>query len=190
MAWIEIVDEARAEGHLKEEYDAARRRAGKVLNILKVQSLRPRCISGFLEMYRAAFHGECALPEAEREMIGVVVSRANRAHYSLEVHTGFLADLLGDRALAVRVREDYRSAGLPARRLAILCYAEKLTRDPGGMEEADILALRAQGLGDPEILDVVELVSLFNFANRVVSALHADPEEGTAPYPRQGEVGA
>ena len=41
MAWIKVVEPPEATGELKQEYDAATERAGKVFNILKVQSLNP-----------------------------------------------------------------------------------------------------------------------------------------------------
>ena len=41
MAYLRLVDENEASGLLKDEYDAAVARAGKVFNIVKAMSLRP-----------------------------------------------------------------------------------------------------------------------------------------------------
>ena len=41
MAFIRIIDEDDATDRLAREYEVARQRAGKVYNILKVQSLSP-----------------------------------------------------------------------------------------------------------------------------------------------------
>ena len=41
MPWIKTVEPVDATGGLKLEYDKAIKRAGKVFNILKVQSLNP-----------------------------------------------------------------------------------------------------------------------------------------------------
>lgn len=41
MAWIETIEPDEARGPLKEEYDRAVARAGKIYNIVKLSSLRP-----------------------------------------------------------------------------------------------------------------------------------------------------
>ncbi|MBI4718416.1 MAG: carboxymuconolactone decarboxylase family protein [Planctomycetes bacterium] len=81
MAWIQTVDEHRAEGLLAEVYDAAVQRAGRVYNILKIQSLSPAALKAMVELYVATMRGPSALSRAQREMLAVVVSRANHCHY-------------------------------------------------------------------------------------------------------------
>jgi uncharacterized peroxidase-related enzyme len=55
-------------------------------------------------------------------------------------------------------------------------FAEKLTRTPAETREEDLQALRAQGLSDRDILDAVEVISYFNYINRVADGLGIDPE--------------
>lgn len=62
-------------------------------------------------------------------------------------------------------------------------FAERLTRDPARMREADVAELRAHGLGDIEIHDAVQVVSYFNYINRVADALHVDLEPEMEAYP-------
>ena len=81
MAWIQTVKPEDATGELKQEYDAAARRAGKVFNILRVQSLNAPTLHASMELYLATMHGPCGLSRAEREMIATVVSWANRCFY-------------------------------------------------------------------------------------------------------------
>lgn len=81
MAWIRTVEEADAEGSLKQIYDAAIARAGKVFQILKVQSLNPEALEAGIAMYRAIMFGDSPLSRVQREMLATVVSRANRCHY-------------------------------------------------------------------------------------------------------------
>ena len=62
-------------------------------------------------------------------------------------------------------------------RIAALCaYAEKLTREPRAMGEADVEGLRRVGLSDEAIHDAVQVVAYFNYINRVADALSVDPE--------------
>ncbi|PYQ16896.1 MAG: peroxidase [Acidobacteria bacterium] len=82
MAWIRTVDPAGAEGLLKQIYDAAVRRAGKVFNVVRLQSLRPKVLRASTQLYLELMHApEGALTRAQREMIAVVVSAANGCHY-------------------------------------------------------------------------------------------------------------
>jgi len=81
MAWIELVDESDARGLLARIYEAAIKRAGKVFQILKVQSNNPRSLKASMDLYAATMFGASPLSRAQREMLAVVVSRANECHY-------------------------------------------------------------------------------------------------------------
>ena len=81
MAWIKMIEPEEASGELKVEYDAAVGRAGKVFNILKVQSLNASVLRGSTRVYLATMHGPSGLSRAEREMLATVVSWANRCFY-------------------------------------------------------------------------------------------------------------
>jgi len=81
MAWIRTIEPEAATGQLKAEYDAAEKRAGKVFNIVKLQSLNPTVLHASMEMYLATMHGPSGLSRVEREMLATVVSGANRCFY-------------------------------------------------------------------------------------------------------------
>ena len=81
MAHLRLIEEGEATGALKEEYDAAIRRAGKVFNIVKAMSLRPSVLREAMGLYRAVMFGPSELSRAERELLAVVVSCTNDCHY-------------------------------------------------------------------------------------------------------------
>jgi uncharacterized peroxidase-related enzyme len=81
MPHIRLIDVDEATGELREEYDAAIRRAGKVFNIVKAMSLRPRALRAAMELYKDVMFGPSELSRAERELLAVVVSCANDCHY-------------------------------------------------------------------------------------------------------------
>jgi uncharacterized peroxidase-related enzyme len=74
------------------------------------------------------------------------------------------------------VQEDYRSAGLTPREVALLDYAVKLTKSPSGTRKDDLDELRGHGLTDEQIVDAVQCISYFNFINRILDGLGVDPE--------------
>jgi alkylhydroperoxidase family enzyme len=57
----------------------------------------------------------------------------------------------------------------------------KLTRDPGGMREADVEALRAVGLSDTAIHDVAQVTAMFNYYNRIADGLGIAIDPTTKP---------
>jgi alkylhydroperoxidase family enzyme len=81
MAYIETISEAEATGLLGDIYQAASQRAGRVYNILKIQSQNPPVLQAMLDLYSATVKGESPLTRAQREMLAVVTSRANHCHY-------------------------------------------------------------------------------------------------------------
>lgn len=81
MPWIYTVPEGEADGVLRREYDAALKRAGKIFHIVSIQSLRPRVLRASIGLYQALMIEEGALPRWVRELLAVVVSRANECHY-------------------------------------------------------------------------------------------------------------
>ncbi len=71
---------------------------------------------------------------------------------------------------------DFRAVAMDAAESAMLEYAEKLTRTPREVREQDVRALRAAGLDDVQVLDVVQVTAYFNFVNRLVEGLGVELE--------------
>jgi len=51
-----------------------------------------------------------------------------------------------------------------------------LTRTPSAVRRQELDTLRRHGLSDRDILDAVEVISYFNYINRIADALGIDPE--------------
>ncbi|MEM7309339.1 MAG: carboxymuconolactone decarboxylase family protein [Planctomycetota bacterium] len=81
MAWIRTVAPGEARGKLAQIYEAAVSRAGRVFGILRVMSLNPTTLESSMELYKRAMFGRSELTRAQRELLAVVVSRANDCHY-------------------------------------------------------------------------------------------------------------
>jgi uncharacterized peroxidase-related enzyme len=82
MAWIRTVPPDQASGLLRQLYEAAIRRTGKVFNIIRLQSPRPKALRASTQLYlEVMMSPESGLGRAQREMIATAVSRANACHY-------------------------------------------------------------------------------------------------------------
>ncbi len=81
------------------------------------------------------------------------------------------------------VSTDWRGADMPEADQALCAYAEKLTRTPADMTLEDAETLRRHGIEDVAIHDVIQVVSYFNYINRVADAVHVELEPEMDPYP-------
>lgn len=71
----------------------------------------------------------------------------------------------------------------------MLAYAEKLTLSPAAMTADDLEPMRDAGLSDEAILHVCEIVSYFNYINRMADGLgvtlEADWDDPILPIGRE-----
>jgi Uncharacterized conserved protein len=74
------------------------------------------------------------------------------------------------------VARDWRSAPLSKADKVLCEFAAKLTRTPFEMTPADLETLRQQGLADRAIHDATQVISYFNYINRIADALGVEPE--------------
>lgn len=81
MAWIRTVPPEEATGRLARSYAAAVERAGRVYQIVRAMSLAPPVLDASMAVYQRVMFGRDGLARRQREMLAVVVSRANACHY-------------------------------------------------------------------------------------------------------------
>jgi uncharacterized peroxidase-related enzyme len=82
------------------------------------------------------------------------------------------------------VARDWRTAPLSKIDKALCEYAEKLTCSPAQMSPDDLDILRSYGLDDRAIHDATQVISYFNYINRIADALGVEPEEFIIPWGR------
>lgn len=81
MAHIRLVRDDEATGLLRRLYDEAVARAGRVFGIVRLMSPNPPVLQASMAQYRAVMFGPSPLTRVQREMLAVVVSRANDCFY-------------------------------------------------------------------------------------------------------------
>ncbi len=92
-------------------------------------------------------------------------------------HRRGLRRLIADDELVAAVEHDWTTAGLSAKRTAMLAYAVKLTEIPAATTDADVDALRDAGFSDRDILDITEVVGYYAYANRIADGLGLQTED-------------
>ena len=81
MGWIRTVPDEEASGLLARIYADAHRRAGYVAQIIRSMSLRPTVAEASMGLYQRVMFGRSGLSRIQREILAIVVSRANDCHY-------------------------------------------------------------------------------------------------------------
>lgn len=186
-AWIRMIGDEEADDALREVLDLARTPHGTVDNVMRVHSLRPNTMRGHVVLYRAVLHDAAnTLPLWLQETIASYVSTLNTCPYSYANHWANAKHLIGDDARAdaieAALEADAPEQVFEGRELALMRYAHKLTRAPGAMVEADVVALREAGLDDGEILEANQIIGYFNYVNRLLNGLGVTTDGDVVGY--------
>lgn len=171
MSWITEIAPDQAEGRLKTIFDELSAKRGKIANILRVHSLHAEALSAHMNLYMVLLFGPGGLSRKQREMVAVVVSRANRCEYCVAHHAEALSHYIRDDAVLQAFSRDFRSVELPATDRGLLEYAEALTLRPWEANEAWIEQLKALRFTSADILLVNLVAAYFNFVNRIALGL-------------------
>lgn len=78
---VEDDDDSDASVEARRELDIARKRAGRVWNIVHIMSLNPRVMKASMDQYGAIMHGRSPLSRRQREMLATVVAAERGCRY-------------------------------------------------------------------------------------------------------------
>ncbi|MCR4267193.1 peroxidase-related enzyme [Nitratireductor sp. ZSWI3] len=125
-------------------------------------------------LFNAIMYNRGGMGRAERELSAVGASVVNHCIYCTAVHASRYNQLAKDEEVMRRIFADGEDAELDERKKAIFTFAAKLSKAPSEATEEDMRALRAAGLKDDELLDLILSAALFGWANRLMHTL-GDP---------------
>ena len=177
MAFIETIDPKDADGHLKDIYENLKKTRGKIAEVHKIQSLNPEALTAHMELYMTVMFGKSPLKRYQREMLGVVVSAANRCEYCVNHHEQALLAYWKDEEKSRLLLSDRSELELSDADKLLCKLAEDLTNNQSQDYSNHISGLRDAGLEDREILDAVQVIAYFNFVNRMVLGLGVEFSE-------------
>lgn len=121
------------------------------------------------------------LPRAERELSATATSRHNGCIFCASVHSRFASNHSKRREDVQRLLDEGVETDLGERWNAVVDAAVALTDTPVSFGQDEIEKLRAAGLDDFEIVDVISSAAFFNWANRLMLSLgDALPPAGQA----------
>lgn len=158
-------------------FDVCQDKLGMIPNVLKAYATDIDQLNGFAGLYNTLMLGNSGLSKLEREMIAVAVSSINKCFYCLTAHGAAVRALSGDPRLGELMVMNWRAADLEPRHVAMLTFAEKMTRASHEIVEVDRQALRDVGFSDRDIWDIANVAGFFNMSNRVASATDMRPND-------------
>lgn len=174
MAYITTVPESQADGLVQELYKTAQESMGYVPNYLKTFSLRPEVYEAWTKLL-SAFRSHMRL--RRYELVTFATALELECTYCLLAHAKVLRKNFFTAEQLIGITTNFRSAGLSDEEVALMAFAQKITRRASDVSDADVEALRGFGLKDEEILDVVLTCTARNFFSKTLDALHARPDK-------------
>jgi uncharacterized peroxidase-related enzyme len=183
MPYIKTIEHEDAEGKLKEIYDNIISTRGKIAEVHKIQSLNPASIVNHMDLYMTIMFGKSPLKRVQREMMAVVVSKANNCEYCQIHHTEAVNHYWKDDEKTAQLKEDYTKIELSKKDRLLCDYAWELTKNPGNETEKTFLTpLKEMEFDDRAILDATLVIAYFNFVNRIVLGLGVQIEANAGGY--------
>jgi len=125
-------------------------------------------------LFNTIMYNKDGLGRAERELGALAASIVNRCVFCAAVHATRHAQLTKSEDITDSIFMSGEAALLEPRDQAVYDFALQLSQTPSAASAEQVDALRAAGLDDLEILDLVLSSSLFGWANRLMHVL-GDP---------------
>lgn len=143
------------------------------------EALRARTLTDLDIFYNV----DGGIGRAERELAAAATSRRNGCVFCASVHAASATRESGREGDVQRLLDEGVDADLGDETWnAVVAASVALADTPLAFDEADIARLRAAGLDDAEIVDVIGGAAFFNWANRLMLSL-GEPE---VPSRQQG----
>ena len=81
MAFIKLFKFEESSGLLKKEYEKVMRRAGRIWNVLTIQSQTPEILKHSTNLYGSTMFGNSNISRFDSELLAVVTSISNECEY-------------------------------------------------------------------------------------------------------------
>ena len=172
--FIKTIEPDEATGEIADLYKAEIASMGKVMQATQCWSARPDMILP-VERLLHQLRDNFSLGLVNFRLITFVAAKYVPSSYCSHVYFKSLSGAIG-REQALAVQADYRNAGLSEQQVAMLAYAEQITRDASQIGQADIDRLRTVGFTDLNIADIALAASYRNFMSRYFDAVGATVE--------------
>lgn len=168
MAFTTGIPESEATEAVAKMYATDREMFGELPNFTRALSLRPDVYAAWRGLNGAI---KSNMELRRYELATVAAARQLRSTYCMLAHGSILAEQFMSPDAVRELASDGRAEGLDEVDAAVIALAEKVATDATSVEEADVERLRALGLTDTEITDVVLAAAARCFFSTVLDSL-------------------
>jgi uncharacterized peroxidase-related enzyme len=162
---------------IRERILAVQEKSGFVPNVFLTLAHRPDEFRAFFAYHDALMEKDSGLTKAEREMIVVATSGANRCQYCVVAHGAILRIRAKNPRVADQVAINHHKAEITPRQRLMLDFAMKVATESHAVAEADFGALRAAGFSDEDIWDIGAIAAFFALSNRMANLIGMKPND-------------
>jgi uncharacterized peroxidase-related enzyme len=157
---------------------AVEEKSGFIPNVFLSLAYRPDEFRAFFAYHDALMEKDSGLSKAEREMIVVATSAANKCEYCVIAHGAILRIRAKNPLIADQIAINYRKADITPRQQAMLDFAMKVALEGHRISEDDFPPLAGHGFSDDDIWDIAAIAALFALSNRMAhfTGMRANPE--------------
>jgi uncharacterized peroxidase-related enzyme len=143
---------------------------GLIPNEARAMANSPATLKAYVDVVSALRGG--SLPMHLRELIALLVAQENRSDYCLSAHTYTATRVVGLTRFETICARSAQADDPQAR--AVLTFASSVVRNRGSVSEEELAALRAAGVADGQIVEVIAHVALNVFTNYFNTAARVD----------------
>ncbi|MFI6711519.1 alkylhydroperoxidase domain protein [Nonomuraea sp. NPDC050478] len=172
LGWAPWLEPLSAEELTDEHHEALVDRARAASPYFLLLARDPHVLQARTHTDNDIFHNtDGGLPRAERELAATATSRRNGCVFCASVHARFAAHYAKRPDDVRRLLDEGVQAPQDGRWRAIIDASVAVAATPGELGAAHVEALRAAGLDDLAISDVIHAAAFFNWANRLMLSL-------------------
>jgi uncharacterized peroxidase-related enzyme len=122
-------------------------------------------------LFNGIMYGKDGLDRGGRELGAIGSSIVNRCIYCIAVHARHFNQATKTTEIVEEIFANETEAELPEREQAIFDFSVKLSAFPPAATAEDMARLKAVGLDELEIVDLIMSTSIFGWANRLMHTL-------------------
>ncbi|GAA1650230.1 carboxymuconolactone decarboxylase family protein [Catellatospora bangladeshensis] len=146
---------------------------GHIPNYLRVFALQPGAYAAWEQLSASVRDG---MDLHRYELVTLAAARRLGSDYCTLAHSKVLRDRFYDADRLRAIVDDHRNAGLSPLDVAIMDFADQVAADPTAITDEHAAPLRAHGLSDQDIFQIVLAVCIRRFFSGVLSAVAATPD--------------
>jgi uncharacterized peroxidase-related enzyme len=177
---LRLVDEGEATGEVAELFEEIKREMGfpTIPNFMRAMASSPATLRIYWTWYRALLE-HSTLPQSLTAMILYAIARQNNCQYCSASHELSCLTLGIDEATLHTLVNDLPHL-TPERIRVTIDFALRVAREAKSLAREDYDRVRAQGVTDEEIVEIIYLAAMGSSGDVLADALKVEVDQGVA----------